>query len=182
MDKRTKKDLERLNELTNREKDLLKGLYGDMFGSSIRKKSRDIFEDTDSSREPSAAELLDQARRKRPDPLADAKKALKEAQDLMSRTEEIAQNMDESNKKKMEELMKLTDETGEVRPVGMPQGASKGDESAVAAGGPGPDAAEEEQKPKEPEKDPMEELESLVGLTTIKDDVKGSWRLSKYRR
>ena len=71
MDKRTKKDLERLNELTNREKDLLKGLYGDMFGSSIRKKSRDIFEDTDSSREPSAAELLDQARRKRPDPLAD---------------------------------------------------------------------------------------------------------------
>ena len=172
MDKRTKKDLERLNELTNREKDLLKGLYGDMFGSSIRKKSRDIFEDTDSSREPSAAELLDQARRKRPDPLADARKALKEAQDLMSRTEEIAQNMDESNKKKMEELMKLTDETGEVRPVGMPQGASKGDESAVAAGGPGPDAAEEEQKPKEPEKDPMEELESLVGLTTIKDDVK----------
>ena len=172
MDKRTKKDLERLNELTNREKDLLKGLYGDMFGSSIRKKSRDIFEDTDSSREPSAAELLDQARRKRPDPLADARKALKEAQDLMSRTEEIAQNMDESNKKKMEELMKLTNETGEVRPVGMPQGASKGDEAAVAAGGPGPDAAEEEQKPKEPEKDPMEELESLVGLTTIKDDVK----------
>ena len=97
MDKRTKKDLERLNELTNREKDLLKGLYGDIFGSSIRKNSRDIFEDTDSSREPSAAELLDQARRKRPDPLADAKKALKEAQDLMSRTEEIAQNMDESN-------------------------------------------------------------------------------------
>ena len=172
MDKRTKKDLERLNELTNREKDLLKGLYGDMFGSSIRKKSKDIFEDTDSSRKPSAAELLDQARRKRPDPLEDAKKALREAQDLMSRTEEIAQNMDESNKKKMEELMKLTNETGEVRPVGMPQGASKGGESAVAAGGPGPDTAEEEQKPKEPEKDPMEELESLVGLTTIKDDVK----------
>ena len=42
----------------------------------------------------------------------------------------------------------------------------------MAAGGPGPDAAEEEQKPKEPEKDPMEELDSLVGLTTIKDDVK----------
>ncbi len=79
MDKRTKKDLERLNELTNREKDLLKGLYGDMFGSSIRKNSKDIFEDTDSSRKPSAAELLDQARRKRPDPLEDAKKALREA-------------------------------------------------------------------------------------------------------
>ena len=172
MDKRTKKDLERLNELTNREKDLLKGLYGDMFGSSIRKNSKDIFEDTDSSRKPSAAELLDQARRKRPDPLEDAKKALREAQDLMSRTEEIAQNMDESNKKKMEELMKLTNETGEVRPVGMPQGATKGGESAVAAGGPGPEGQEEEQKPQEPEKDPMEELESLVGLTTIKDDVK----------
>ena len=81
MDKRTKKDLERLNELTNREKDLLKGLYGDMFGSSIRKKSKDIFEDTDSSRKPSAAELLDQARRKRPDPLEDAKKALREAEE-----------------------------------------------------------------------------------------------------
>ena len=172
MDKKTKKDLERLTELTSREKDLLKGLYGDMFGSSaVRKNSNETFEKNSSGREPSAAELLDQARRKRPDPLEDAKKALKEAQDLMSRTEEIAQNMDESNKKKMEELMKLTNETGEVKPVGMPQGASKGGESAVAAGGPGPEA-NQEQKPQEPEKDPMEELESLVGLTTIKDDVK----------
>ena len=173
MDKRTRKDLERLSELTSREKDLLKGLYGDMFGSSsARKNPKDVFEDTVSSREPSAAELLDKARRKHPDPLEDAKKALREAQDLMSRTEEIAQNMDESNRKKMEELMKLTNETGEVRPVGMPQGASKGGESAAAAGGPGPEGQEEEQKPQEPEKDPMEELESLVGLTTIKDDVK----------
>ena len=173
MDKRTRKDLERLSELTSREKDLLKGLYGDMFGSSsARKNPKDVFEDTGSSREPSAAELLDKARRKHPDPLEDAKKALREAQDLMSRTEEIAQNMDESNRKKMEELMKLTNETGEVRPVGMPQGASKGGESAAAAGGPGPEGQEEEQKPQEPEKDPMEELESLVGLTTIKDDVK----------
>ena len=173
MDNRTKKDLERLTELTSREKDLLKGLYGDMFGSSaVRKNSKETFESTGSSMEPSAADLLDKARRKRPDPLEDAKKALREAQDLMSRTEEIAQNMDESNKKKMEELMKLTNETGEVRPAGMPQGASKGGESAVATGGPGPEAKEEEQKPQEPEKDPMEELESLVGLTTIKDDVK----------
>jgi hypothetical protein len=34
MDKRTKRDLERLENLTNTERNLLKGLYGDMFGSS----------------------------------------------------------------------------------------------------------------------------------------------------
>ena len=80
MDNRTKKDLERLTELTSREKDLLKGLYGDMFGSSaVRKNSKETFESTGSSMEPSAADLLDKARRKRPDPLEDAKKALREA-------------------------------------------------------------------------------------------------------
>ena len=175
VDKRTKKDLERLADLTAREKDLLKDLYGDMFGSnSGSKKKEDFFSQKTSSDEPTAAELLDKARRKNPDPLEDARKALKEAQDLMSRTEEIAKNMDESNKKKLDELMKLTEDTGEVRPAGMPQGARKGSEdgqpAATATGG--PDAAEEEKKPAEPEKDPMEELESLVGLTTIKEDVK----------
>ena len=111
MDKRTKKDLEKLAELTAREKDLLKGLYGDMFGSSSGNKNKiDLFTEKTTSDEPTAAELLDKARRKNPDPLEDAKKALKEAQDLMSRTEEIAQNMDESNRKKLEELMKLTGE------------------------------------------------------------------------
>ena len=185
VDKRTKKDLEKLAELTAREKDLLKGLYGDMFGSSSGNKNKiDLFTEKTTSDEPTAAELLDKARRKNPDPLEDAKKALKEAQDLMSRTEEIAQNMDESNRKKLEELMKLTGETGTVNPAAVPQGAQKGAGGGqpVAAATGGPEATQEEQKPAEPEKDPMEELDSLIGLTTIKEDVKEIMAFAKIQK
>ena len=126
MDKRTKKDLERLENLTNAERNLLKGLYGDMFGTSTTGSGSRKPVGRKTS-EPTAADLLDEAYKKHKDPLADAKKALKEAQDLVARTEELS-------------------------------------------GGPAP--APEPEKPKEPEKDPMEELESLVGLTTIKEDVK----------
>ena len=155
MDKRTKKDLERLENLTNAERNLLKGLYGDMFGTSTTGSGSRKPVGRKTS-EPTAADLLDEAYKKHKDPLADAKKALKEAQDLVARTEELSQGMMDSNKKKTDQLMENLGRTGEVTPDG--------------TGGPAP--APEPEKPKEPEKDPMEELESLVGLTTIKEDVK----------
>ena len=189
MDKRTKRDLERLENLTNTERNLLKGLYGDMFGSSAASSGGKKDDGKDTSKKlsfenkylnkkssgPSAADLLDQAYKKHPDPLGDAKKALKEAQDLVARTEELSQGLSESNKKKMDQLMENIGAMGDVTPTGMPQTAGQTDKDKgmpvqTATGGPAP--APEPEKPKEPEKDPMEELESLVGLTTIKEDVK----------
>lgn len=174
MDKRTKKDLERLENLTNAERNLLKGLYGDMFGTSTTGSGSRKPVGRKTS-EPTAADLLDEAYKKHKDPLADAKKALKEAQDLVARTEELSQGMMDSNKKKTDQLMENLGRTGEVTPDGSPQTAKQTDGDSgmpvqTATGGPAP--APEPEKPKEPEKDPMEELESLVGLTTIKEDVK----------
>ena len=174
MDKRTKKDLERLENLTNAERNLLKGLYGDMFGTSATGSGSRKPVGRKTS-EPTAADLLDEAYKKHKDPLADAKKALKEAQDLVARTEELSQGMMDSNKKKTDQLMENLGRTGEVTPDGSPQTAKQTDGDSgmpvqTATGGPAP--APEPEKPKEPEKDPMEELESLVGLTTIKEDVK----------
>ena len=176
MDKRTRKDLEKLANLTSIEKDVLKGLYGDMFGSTAGKnKKSSSLSDRLSEKEESAAELLDKARQKRPDPLSDARKALKEAQDLMSRTEEIAQGVEDANRKRLDELARMTSEMDKLQQAGIPGQAARGaggnDESIAAATG-GPEGKEEEVKPQEPETDPMEELESLVGLTTIKADVK----------
>ena len=174
MDKRTKKDLERMENLTNAERNLLKGLYGDMFGTSTTGSGSRKPVGRKTS-EPTAADLLDEAYKKHKDPLADAKKALKEAQDLVARTEELSQGMMDSNKKKTDQLMENLGRTGEVTPDGAPQTAKQTDGDSgmpvqTATGGPAP--APEPEKPKEPEKDPMEELESLVGLTTIKEDVK----------
>ena len=108
MDKRTKKELERLSNIAGVERDLLRGLYGDMFGqssssqknsdpkkeSALRKEAaqrREAVKQRFTDKEPTAADLLDQAYKNRKDPLLDAKKALKEAQDLMSKTDEFTQ-------------------------------------------------------------------------------------------
>ena len=176
MDKRTKKELERIASLTSTERDLLKGLYGDMFGSSAgTHKKDDTSKQKSPSKEPSAADLLDEARRKRSDPMEDARRALKEAEDLMARTEEISKGLTDANKKGLDELAGLVGNTGGVNPAAVPGQASKGTgeagmPTATATGG--SEESVQEAKPAEPEKDPMEELESLVGLTTIKADVK----------
>ena len=206
MDKKTKRDLERLERLehlTNAEKSLLSNLYGDLFGSSgIITGNNSGKSDSSSpkssgstgtgtsgktgnsgssdntikrkSSEPSAADLLDRVRKNHPDPLEDARKALKEAQDLMSKTDEISQELTDSNRKKLEELVNMMPEPVQIGNEGTPavsQSGKKPGQEAVQAGGAGPEAKTEE-APKEPEKDPMEELDALVGLTTIKHDVK----------
>ena len=176
MDKRTKKELERLAALSGAERDLLKGLYGDMFGSSAgTHKSDSTSTHKSSSKEPSVAELLDAARKKRSDPMEDARKALKEAEDLMARTEEISQGLADANKKGLDGLAGLVGNAGGVSPAAVPgqaaKGAGEGGQPTATATG-DPVESGQEAKPAEPEKDPMEELEALVGLTTIKADVK----------
>ena len=121
MDKRTKKELERIAALSGVERDLLKGLYGDMFGSSAGTHKKDSTStQKSSSKEPSAAELLDAARKKRSDPMEDARKALKEAEDLVARTEQISQGLSDANKKGLDELAGLVGNAGGVNPAAVP--------------------------------------------------------------
>ena len=192
MSKKNRIDLERLANITNTEKDLLKGLYGDMFGtssgssesgkSSTRPKKESV-RDRFSSKEPTAAELLDRAYQKHKDPLEEAKRALKEAQDMMARSEELTQGLLDSNKKNAENLANLVANTGEIDPTGGSGGNGSGNGQPpvqTATGGPAPKP--EEEKPKEPEKDPMEELDALIGLTTIKEDVKELTAFAKIQK
>ena len=141
MDKRTKKELERLENLTNAEKNLLGNLYGELFGSLITDPSgssseKDSVKKNESSQkrvsgngtqssqtrksgEPTAAELLDRVRKKHPNPVDDARKALQEAKDLMSRTDELSQEITDSNRKRMEELANMMGDLGQIDPGAM---------------------------------------------------------------
>ena len=195
MDKKTKKELERLEALGLAERKLLKGIYGDMFGSSSETPKKEDAKSSSkgsSSREKSAAELLDEARKKRSDPLEDARKALKEAEELMARTDEITQGITNTNKKGLDELAGMVGNTGSADPSlmsGNPtlvpgqiaKGAGEGGQPTATATG-GPAEGGQPPKPAEPEKDPMEELDSLIGLTTIKEDVKEIMAFAKIQK
>ena len=200
MDKKTRKELERLENLTSAEKRLLGNLYGDLFGSLVTTPSdsdsgeeshkntegaqrRTSGNGTQSSQrrksgEPTAAELLDQVRKKHPNPIDDARKALKEAQDLVSKTDELSQELSESNRKGMEDLANMMGDLGQIdpsamNPGGIPQTSQTGKPGqAPVQTATGVEVKAQEEAPKEPETDPMEELDGLVGLTTIKHDVK----------
>ena len=199
MDKKTRKELERLENLTNAEKNLLGNLYGDLFGSlvspSASSSGRDSERNAENSQrkaagsgsqttqrgksgEPTAAELLDRVRKNHPNPLDDARKALKEAQDVVSGTDKLSKELAESNRKGIEDLQKMMNDLGEIDPGamnlgGMPQVSQTGKPGqATAQTATGAEVKAQEEAPKEPETDPMEELDALVGLTTIKHDVK----------
>ena len=201
MDKKTRKELERLENLTNAEKNLLGNLYGDLFGSLITNPSgssadKDTAKNTESSQgktssngtqapqrrksgEPTAAELLDRVRKNHPNPLDDARKALKEAQEVMSGTDKLSQELAESNRKGIEDLQKMMGDLGEIDPGAMnPGGTPMVSQTGIKPGqapvqtATGAEAKAQEEAPREPETDPMEELDGLVGLSTIKHDVK----------
>ena len=172
MSRKNRIDLERLADITNTEKDLLKSLYGDMFGSSAGTSDK-----RDNRLHSGKESVRDRFSSKEP--------SLKEAQDLMARTDEITQGILESNRKGAENLANLTAEAGGIEPAGGPSNPGNGSGNGqppvqTATGGPVPEPAEE--KPAEPEKDPMEELEALVGLTTIKEDVKELTAFAKIQK
>ena len=106
------------------------------------------------------------------DALAQAREALEEAKKLFGGIEKASQGtgsvIDEtlgSFDRIKEEVMK--DFLGEGAPV---PGAGSGE--AENAGGQTEEEAQAEETPEEPEEDPMEQLDGLIGLTTIKRDVK----------
>lgn len=111
------KELETLQKITNTERNLLGGLYGDFFSTQPKKTASDTGAANISPSSPSMG-----AKQEKKDAVKDANDALNEAKALFA--------ADNNLKKK------------------------------------------EEEQPKEPEEDPMETLDKLIGLKTIKEDVK----------
>ncbi len=117
------KELETLEKITNMQKDLLGGIYGDFFsaggGSSAGSSLSGSTNTSDATKKP---EDVSSASTEKKDAVADANEALEEAKALFAKDGNV-------NTPKEEEV-------------------------------------------KEPEEDPMETLDKLVGLSTIKADVK----------
>ncbi len=101
------KDLERLEKITNIQKDLIGSMYSDFFGTTTSSVNSPVKKDTVSN---------------------ESKDAIKNAQDAIQEAKALVAN--------------------------------------------GPDIETTEEKQEEPEEDPMETLDKLIGLTTIKEDVK----------
>jgi SpoVK/Ycf46/Vps4 family AAA+-type ATPase len=125
------KELETLEKITNMQRDLLGGLYGDFFSSSEAAKSGIPKNGSEIKVKASDTPLS-------VNPMEDAAAALEEAKALFAK------------------------DAG-LKPTGPAP-------VQTATGGDKPE--EQETEPKEPEEDPMVTLDNLVGLTTIKSDVK----------
>ncbi|MBQ7615916.1 MAG: AAA family ATPase [Butyrivibrio sp.] len=129
------KELETLRKITNTQRDLLGGVYGDFFSTPVTKSSGSggsagSSAGTGSSTAPSAG--------------AGSSSASAAGADTNKESEKSA--IDNAN-----------DALAEAK--------------ALFARGGAP-APKEEEKPQEPEEDPMETLDNLIGLTTIKEDIK----------
>lgn len=125
-------------------KDLLGSLYDDLYGNTDR--VRKVRETEDLSKN---------TIRSTEDTLKSARDALEEAKRLFGELPEDLRNAGLPN-------------TG----TASPDAAPGTDPVVQAAGGSNTPAATEPAKPEEPETDPMEDLEALIGLNTIKHDVK----------
>lgn len=136
------KELEALEKITSMQKDLLGGLYGDFFTSSEAAGSGIPKNGSKVTVKASDTPLS-------VNPMEDANAALEEARALFARDAGI----------------KYTPGTG-----GSGTPGQAGAPVQTATGGDKP--AEQEEAPKEPEEDPMETLDKLIGLSTIKADVK----------
>ena len=129
------KELETLRKITNTQRDLLGGVYGDFFSTPVTKSSG-----SGGSAGSSAGTGSSTA------PLAGAGSSSASAAGADTNKESEKSAIDNAN-----------DALAEAK--------------ALFARGGAP-APKEEEKPQEPEEDPMETLDNLIGLTTIKEDIK----------
>ncbi len=136
------KELEALEKITSMQRDLLGGLYGDFFTSAEAAGSGIPKEGSQIKVKASDTPLS-------VDPMKDANAALEEAKALFAKDAGIRYTPPAGQK---------SDAPGGGAPVQTATGADK--------------PQEEPQAPPEPEEDPMETLDKLIGLTTIKADVK----------
>ena len=122
------------------DKDLLKGLYDDLYtaGKFTIEAGKSTLEDLKKAAE-------------------DSRRAARQSKDTIHTTETVLEQANNT----IDEAKKLFGDP--ANPVNELK-ASTGEATVQAAA--------EAQKPAEPETDPMEDLDSLVGLTTIKHDVK----------
>ena len=156
------KELEELRKQQNN-KDLLNGMYDDLFGSGRVTSNNPLISDEE------LAAFIDSKPKTESgeDALKQAADALKEAREMLadltldlSRT---ASNPPAAKPKERKEE-KAEASTGEK-----PEEQKAKNMDNPAAGKSGEQASS---KPEEPETDPLEELDALIGLTTIKKDVR----------
>ncbi len=169
------RERQRLEALQNTEKKFLKGMYGDFFGESgssqsagsridaLAEKGKEVTSGFSSR----ADELLGRQKEistqlgERTDALKRANDALKEVQSLLNNP--LYNGMPDG----------LSSETGYSPAAGLSSEAAadiRPEAMAVQTSSqPSPQA---EVKPGEPETDPMEDLDKLIGLKKIKHDVK----------
>ena len=160
-----KKELEYLKQLNENQENLLKDLYGDLFGgtSGIKKPSAEKKEGTEQDiKAPWEGLFEDNA------PEAEPKGEGKPAGGPKGTSEEDALRHAEDALREARELLNNDLSLLKNRTGGKPEEKTETPDPEKAAA----QAAEKTEKPKEPEKDPMEELDALIGLTTIKHDVK----------
>ncbi|MDO4648507.1 MAG: AAA family ATPase, partial [Eubacteriales bacterium] len=119
--------------MTNTEKNLFEGIYGDLFGSGANDPVFEEKQPKPSTAEPKTGAETPKSEKKEPEGEAE-EASVKKAQDVLKEARELLKSDPVLETKKAKE--------------------------------------EETAKAKEPEEDPMETLEKLVGLTQIKEDVK----------
>ncbi|MBQ8306914.1 MAG: AAA family ATPase [Blautia sp.] len=93
--------------------------------------------------------------------------------DSLPSTEEILKKAEEDAVKKAQDALKEAKELlGREPELSFPGRKAETDKAEPKPGEEAKESQQQEEKPKEPEKDPMEQLDELIGLTTIKHDVK----------
>lgn len=196
---RLEREKERLEALQNRERKLLSGMYGDFFGGKVdelEQKGREV-----TSQFSSKADALRDRQKAVSAELEERKDALQRANDALREVQSLLDNPlyngmpslsgKDSAGSAGTGAGSLPDAGGEIDP-GLMAGSDGDLFSGFMPGSAGPSAAPgavqtgapkvqeqespqkpaEAAKPKEPEKDPMEELDALIGLKKIKHDVR----------
>ena len=196
---RLEKEKERLEALQNTERKYLSGMYGDFFGGKIdelEQKGREV-----TSQFSSKADALLERQKAVSAELENRKDALQRANDALREVQSLLDNPlyngmpsltgKDSAGSAGTGAGNLPDMGGEIDPGLMagtggdlftgfvPGNASpSAAPGAVQTGAPkvqeqeSPQKPAEAAKPREPEKDPMEELDALIGLKKIKHDVR----------
>ncbi len=159
---------------------LFSDLYGDLYGMSRRTEAR-----TDRESAGYAARKGMYSVKSSVDAMEDARRALQEMEEklqggYLERLQSLQPYPEENGKEAALERggsagAALGEGTGPVQDAGAAAGRETERTRKV-------DASAREEKPKEPETDPMEDLQELIGLTGIKHDVKELYDFTKIQK
>ena len=97
--------------------------------------------------------------------------AVKNAEDALKEAEKMLEELQKHNNAGIRDLEKEIDGLTEIRPVDTDKDPGPESSGEAADGESQAEAEADAQTPKEPEKDPMEQLDELIGLAGIKHDV-----------